>query len=201
MKYPSNINDLAELPIDFIGMIFYPKSPRFVEDLTLEDLSVLPPYVKRIGVFVNVELEQILDKANQYKLDLIQLHGNESPEFCKQLNNVIPVIKAFSISDMFDFEQTRLYEGLCHYFLFDTKTPNYGGSGKKFDCSILESYKGNTDFFLSGGISEKDVIEIRKIKHPKFQGLDLNSRFETEPGIKDISLLKKFINELKNEQD
>lgn len=201
MKYPDNIKDLGTLPIDFMGMIFYQKSPRYVDSLTLSDLQVLPRYIERVGVFVNAEIDFIMEKTNEYSLDLIQLHGNETPEFCKELNKTLPIIKAFSISESSDIEQTKAYEGLWGYFLFDTKTPQYGGSGQKFDWSILDTYTGNTPFLLSGGISISDVNEIRGIKHPQFYGIDLNSKFEKEPGLKDITLLQQFIKELKYEQD
>ncbi|MBK5720423.1 phosphoribosylanthranilate isomerase [Dysgonomonas sp. Marseille-P4677] len=201
MKYPDNIKDLGTLPIHFMGMIFYQKSPRYVENLILPDLKILPDYIKRVGVFVNSDIDFILNKVNKYNLDLIQLHGNESPEFCKGLNRMLPIIKAFSIADSSDIDKTKAYDGLQGYFLFDTKTPQYGGSGQKFDWSILETYTGNTPFFLSGGISINDIDEIKKIKHPQFYGLDLNSKFEKEPGLKDITLLQQFIKELEYEQD
>lgn len=199
MKHPDNIRDLGTLAIDFMGMIFYEKSPRYVDKLTLEDLNLLPQYIERVGVFVNAEIDLIIEKVNQYGLDLIQLHGNESPEFCKDLNRTLPIIKAFSISDVMDIEQTKAYDGLQGYFLFDTKTPQYGGSGQKFDWAILDSYTGHTPFLLSGGISIDDATEIRKIKHPQFYGIDLNSKFEKEPGLKDIELLQQFIKELRYE--
>lgn len=199
MKHPDNIRDLGTLPIDFMGMIFYEKSPRYVDKLTLEDLNLLPQYIERVGVFVNAEIDLIIEKVNQYSLHFIQLHGNESPEFCKELNRTLPIIKAFSISDVMDIEQTKAYDGLQGYFLFDTKTPQYGGSGQKFDWAILDSYTGHTPFLLSGGISIDDATEIRKIKHPQFYGIDLNSKFEKEPGLKDIELLQQFIKELRYE--
>ena len=199
MKHPDNIRGLGTLPIDFMGMIFYEKSPRYVDKLTLEDLNLLPQYIERVGVFVNAKIDLIIEKVNQYGLDLIQLHGNESPEFCKELNHTLPIIKAFSISDVMDIERTKAYDGLQGYFLFDTKTPQYGGSGQKFDWAILDSYTGHTPFLLSGGISIDDATEIRKIKHPQFYGIDLNSKFEKEPGLKDIELLQQFIKELRYE--
>lgn len=196
MKYPDNIEELGRLPIHLMGMIFYEKSPRFVENVILSDAKI-----DRVGVFVNAEQEYIKGKVDDYNLKFVQLHGNESPEFVKELNKSIPVIKAFSISEVADLEQTERYEGLQGYFLFDTKTPQYGGSGQKFDWSILDNYKGNTPFLLSGGISIDDAKAIKQIKHPKFAGVDLNSRFEIEPGLKDINLLHQLINVLKDEQN
>lgn len=197
MKYPDNINDLAQLPIDFMGMIFYEKSPRFAGDDLLETSSTK----KRVGVFVDADITNITEKAERYKLDFIQLHGNESAELCGIVSKIKPVIKAFSIARKEDFEKTKDYENICSFFLFDTKTPNYGGSGQKFDWEILNNYTGNTPFLLSGGISADDAKAIQAIDHPQFRGVDLNSRFETEPGLKDIQLLEKFIKELRYEQD
>ena len=194
IKHPDNISDLSKLPIDFIGMIFYEKSPRYVNNLHPEEINIRGKEL--VGVFVNASETEIIQTTNKYNLDLIQLHGSESPEFCKKLNETVPVIKAFSIAGASDFEQTKNYEGLWGYFLFDTKTPQYGGSGQKFDWQILEEYKGNMPFLLSGGISVDDAEAIKKINHPRFAGIDLNSRFETEPGLKDINLLHQFIKNL-----
>ncbi len=201
MKNPDNIKELAKLPIDFMGMIFYEKSPRFANELTFDDVNILPPYIEKVGVFVNAGKDYIMEKVNKYNLDLVQLHGSESVELCKELNETIPVIKAFNVADASDFEQTKSYEEVCSYFLFDTKTPQHGGSGQKFDWQILDSYTGNRYFFLSGGISSEDIDDIKKIQHPKFYGIDLNSRFETEPGLKDIKRLQQFIKTLTYEQD
>lgn len=202
MRDLQNIKELGKLPIDFMGMIFYPKSPRFVQDLSLDELNAsISGAIERVGVFVNADIDYIMEKINEFDLDVIQLHGNESPEFCKKLNETMPIIKAFSIYDTSDLEQTKAYEGLWGYFLFDTKTPQHGGSGQKFDWKLLDSYKGNIPFYLSGGISADDIANIKNIKHPQFVGVDLNSRFETEPGLKDIQLLEKFIKELRYEQN
>ena len=138
-----------------------------------------------------------MEKVNLYNLDLVQLHGSESVDFCMELNKTMPIIKAFSISQVSDLEQTEAYKNACDYFLFDTKTPQYGGSGQKFDWKILNENKGDISFFLSGGISIEDIDKIKKMKHPKLYGLDLNSKFESEEGLKDIELLKQFIKELK----
>lgn len=201
MKDPENIKDLGKLPIDYMGFIFYDKSPRYAISLTGGDTDIVPQKIKLTGVFVNAGLDYIAEKIVRYGLDIIQLHGNESPAFCENLHKTMPVIKAFSISDTTDFEQTKEYEGYADYFLFDTKTPQYGGSGQKFDWKILNEYKGNTPFLLSGGISVDDAKIIKQIKHPRFAGIDLNSRFETEPGRKDIKLIEQFIKALKDEQD
>ena len=197
MRNPQNIQELSKLTIDFMGLIFYSKSPRFVENLHSDDLNILSRSTERVGVFVNADLDYIMEKVNLYNLDLVQLHGSESVDFCMELNKTMPIIKAFSISQVSDLEQTEAYKNACDYFLFDTKTPQYGGSGQKFDWKILNEYKGDTSFFLSGGISIEDIDKIKKMKHPKLYGLDLNSKFESEPGLKDIELLKQFIKELK----
>lgn len=201
MKNPDNIKELGQLPIDYMGMIFYEKSPRFVDRLTVTDLYTLPKDIKRVGVFVNAGADYIKAKIKEYNLDLVQLHSNESPEFCKELNKTTPVVKAFSISEAKDLEKTGAYEDAASIFLFDTKTPQYGGSGQKFDWNILNEYKGSIPFLLSGGISTDDVENIKTIRHPQFYGIDLNSKFELEPGLKDIQLLEQFIKSLKDEQD
>lgn len=202
MKDSDNITELSELPIEMMGMIFYEQSPRYVGTLSKNDIQSIGKTtteqgIDRVGVFVNEKLENILQKVDQYMLDMVQLHGDESPEFCRELNTSIPIIKAFSIADVADLEKTQPYEGLWGYFLFDTKTPQRGGSGQKFDWAILEAYTGRTPFLLSGGISAEDAEAIQQINHPKFYGVDLNSRFETEPGIKNIQLLEQFIKTLK----
>lgn len=197
MKYQENINALGRLPIDLMGMIFYEKSPRYV-DHSIERSN---RNLKLVGVFVDAGTDFITEKTQEYGLDFIQLHGNESPGYCKAISQLKPVIKAFSISDKSDFEKTMQYENICEYFLFDTKTPQYGGSGQKFDWQILNEYKGNTRFLLSGGISADDAEAIKNIRHPLLTGVDLNSRFEIKPGEKDIELLEKFIKELRYEQD
>lgn len=201
MRNVENITALGQLNINYMGLIFYEKSPRYVKQMSQEDISQMHAAMRgskeRVGVFVNADLDTILEKANKYGLDLIQLHGNESPEFCRELNKTLPIIKAFSISEPVDFEATKDYQDLWGYLLFDTKTPQYGGSGQKFDWNILQEYKGQMPFFLSGGISEDDVEAIRKINHPKLDALDLNSKFEIEPALKDIQKLEKFINKIK----
>lgn len=201
MKYPDNIKELGTLPIDYMGMIFYEKSPRYIDNLNGSDVDTVPQAVKLVGVFVDADIEYIAEKIVCYGLDIVQLHGNESPDFCKDLNKTIPVIKVISVADASDLERAKQYEGTVDYLLFDTKTPRYGGSGQKFDWNILNEYKGNTPFLLSGGISADDAEAIKKIKHPQFYGIDLNSKFEITPGQKDIQLLQQFIKALKDEQD
>ncbi len=194
MKFSDNIEELGNLGIDYMGFIFYKKSPRNIE---IKPNIKLSKEIKRVGVFVNADINTIIQKINEFNLDIIQLHGNESPEFCRELNKIMPIIKAFSIAEASDFEATKQYHDLKGYFLFDTKTSHYGGSGQKFDWSILNEYKGEIPFFLSGGISEDDAQAIKEIKHPKLVAIDLNSKFEIEPGLKDINTLEKFITEIR----
>ena len=198
MKYSENIKAVAALHPDFMGFIFYPKSPRFAAALDIETLNSLPNSIKKIGVFVNENLENILTIAYKYKLDGMQLHGTELVEMCEKLKKVgYIIIKAFPIAEAYNFKVTKAYEGACDYFLFDTKTDVYGGSGVKFNWKMLEEYKGETPFLLSGGIADDDAEDILKIEHPKFAGIDLNSKFEVKPGIKNVKLLEQFISQLK----
>lgn len=194
MKYPENIQAVAALQPDFMGFIFYPKSPRYAEPLDLYTLNRLLASIKKIGVFVNEELEKILAVVFKYRLDGVQLHGAENVEICKKLKDAgLIVLKAFPIAEAYNFNVTGNYEGTCDYFLFDTKTDAYGGSGQKFDWTILNEYKGETPFLLSGGIAADDAEAILKIKHSKFAGIDLNSKFEVNPGMKNVELLEEFI--------
>lgn len=197
MKYPDNIRDLYQLPIDMVGMIFYSKSPRYIGETPFPEISAIPSAIEKVGVFVNENTDKILSLITEFNLQIVQLHGDESPSECKKIKETnTKVIKAFSIEEKEDFNRSIFYEGHCDYFLFDTKTPQYGGSGRKFDWNILSYYTGNTPFLLSGGISEDDTLCIKEIKQPLFAGIDLNSKFELFPGIKDINKLKQFINHL-----
>lgn len=198
LKFPDNIKAVIDLKPDFIGFIFYPNSLRFVEPFDVNVLQIIPPEIKKVGVFVNESLENILTIAHKYKLDVLQLHGSELVEMCMELKTAgFIVLKAFPIAEAYNFKVTKSYEGVCDYFLFDTKTEGYGGSGLKFNWEILKQYVGNTPFLLSGGIAADDAEAILKINHAKFAGIDVNSKFEISPGLKDISSLNVFIGELK----
>ena len=198
MKFPDNIEAIASLKPDFMGFIFYPKSPRYAEPLDVETLKALPKSIKKIGVFVNENLENILTIGFKYKLDGVQLHGTELVEMCRELKSAgYIVIKAFPIAEAYNFKVTKDYEGACDYFLFDTKTDAFGGSGIKFNWTMLDEYLGETPFLLSGGIAADDAEAILKIEHPKFAGIDLNSKFEVKPGHKNLDLLKDFLNAFK----
>jgi phosphoribosylanthranilate isomerase len=198
MKIPENIQAVAGLQPDFMGFIFYPKSPRFAEHLNIATLNTLPKSIKKIGVFVNENLENILTTVTKYDLDGVQLHGTELVQMCKELRKAgYIVIKAFPIAEAYNFKVTKTYEGSCDYFLFDTKTDAYGGSGLKFNWGMLDEYLGETQFLLSGGIAADDAEAILKIEHSKFAGIDLNSKFEMKPGEKNVALLKGFIQQLR----
>ncbi len=198
MKFPENIKAVAAFKPDFLGFIFYPKSPRYADVLDVEVLNALPKTIKKIGVFVNENLENILTFCVKYQLDGVQLHGTELVEMCRELKNAgYIVIKAFPIADAYNFAPTKNYEGACDYYLFDTKTDAFGGSGLKFNWEILDEYSGETPFLLSGGIAFDDAEAILKIEHPRFAGIDLNSKFEVKPGLKNVSLLNGFLTEIR----
>lgn len=198
MRDADNIRAVSELRIDWMGFIFWAPSSRYVS----EKPTFLPTRQKRVGVFVDARMEEVKSKADEYALDLIQLHGKESPVFCERLkaNSRQQLIKAFNIATQEDLEQTIPYEGLVDYFLFDTKAKMVGGNGTQFDWSVLSAYQGNTPFLLSGGIGPDDAEKVRNFHHPQLAGIDLNSRFELSPALKDIEKLKQFITEY-NEQD
>lgn len=198
MRDADNIRAVSELGIDWMGFIFWAPSSRYVS----EKPTFLPTRQKRVGVFVDARIAEVRSKADEYALDLIQLHGSESPAFCERLkaNSRQQLIKAFNIATQEDLEQTSPYEGLVDYFLFDTKAKMVGGNGTQFDWSVLSAYQGNTPFLLSGGIGPDDAEKVRNFHHPQLAGIDLNSRFELSPALKDIEKLKQFITEY-NEQD
>lgn len=195
LKEPNNITQIAALAPDYVGFIFYPPSPRFAEPLDIEVLEKIPKKVKKVGVFVNENLENILTKIYKYKLNAIQLHGSENLQLCRKIKQEtrIEVIKAIPIMDASNFWTTKKYSNVVDKFLFDTKTDIYGGSGQKFDWDILSEYQGEQEFLLSGGIGIDDIKSIRKIAHPQMVGVDINSRFEQTPGIKNVSMVRDFI--------
>jgi len=197
LKDPENIQAVAALSPDYMGFICYGLSPRFVNNLTANEIAFLPEPVYKTAVFVNESASTINSLIDTFGFTAIQLHGNESPEFCGVFRGRVKVIKALGIDDKFSFDQLKPYIGHVDYFLFDTKTEIYGGSGKSFDWDMLSKYQLDIPFFLSGGISLDNIEEIKNITHPQFYGVDLNSKFETEPGIKDIKKLKKAFEMLK----
>ena len=188
MREADNIREVEALGIDMMGFIFWPKSSRYVSQRP----DYLPKRVKRVGVFVDEDPEQVKRMAGAYGLDYIQLHGQESPSYIFQLRG-LHVIKAFNISTAEDLIQTQPYEGLVDYFLFDAKGKSVGGNGEKFNWDVLDAYQGNTPFLLSGGIGPDDTERVNAFHHPKCIGIDLNSRFELSPGLKDVAKLKEFM--------
>ena len=199
LKFESNILGLSKLEPDYMGFIFWEKSKRLVIDST-PNLSQTK--IKKTGVFVNANFEKIKDKIRVHKLEAIQLHGLESPKFCEKIKNLgVEIIKAFSIDENFNFNILEKYELCSDYFLFDTKGKSPGGNGISFDWEILRNYKYEKKFFLSGGIGIESISAIKKIKNlslPLFC-VDINSRFELNPGEKNIELIKSFKNSLENE--
>lgn len=197
MRNPQNIGELLSLNPDYMGMIFYDKSSRNVG--TELDSSYIRELnsVKKIGVFVN-ETEAVMEeKVKEFGLDFLQLHGQESPELCSRLKKKgIGIIKVFSIGNEFDFAQLQAYEAFVDFFLFDTKGKHPGGNGVVFNWEILSQYTGTKPFFLSGGISLENIKNLPE--HPKLYAIDVNSKFERSPGLKNIDQLKKLTLSIKN---
>ena len=194
MRNEDNIIGLCELPIDFIGFIFYPKSARYVPKMPQAEIR---SGIKRVGVFVNPTMSEIATRSNEFKLDYIQLHGNESENFCKKLNqNGYKVIKAFSIDDKFDFRIMDGYESSCDFFLLDTKGKSYGGNGIAFNWGILKKYESKKKFFLSGGIDLSNIERIKNLNIPLLVAIDVNSKFEIEPALKDLNKIKQLTDQL-----
>ena len=196
---PGNVREITKSGPDFMGFIFYPYSGRYVgkcPDPLLFDL--VPAPIIRTGVFVNENITNVLENIRKFRLGAVQLHGSETPEYCTRVKVTGSIlIKSFGIDNGFDFNILKSYLGCCDYFLFDRKTEIHGGSGTKFDWEKLDEYKIEKPFFLSGGIGFNDLEPLKKFRHKKFFGVDVNSRFETSPGIKDTSRIRDFITKLK----
>ena len=215
MRDGENIRQVAELGINWIGMIFWDKSPRNVTMIPTH-AGIIPDRspihnsqfaihdFKRVGVFVDEMSQNIITNAVNFSLDLIQLHGHESPTLIRNLRHTldpdirpgIKFIKAIGVSGRNDVAAYKDYADCVDYFLFDTKCQSAGGSGEQFDWSVLDAYDGDVPFLLSGGIGPDDAARVKAFHHPKCIGIDLNSRFETEPGLKDINKLKSFLEQL-----
>ena len=193
MRDADNIRAVEQLGIDWMGFIFWPKSSRYVS----EKPAYLPTRCKRVGVFVDADIKDVLWHIEDYGLDIVQLHGHESPDYIRALAAPLPcrIIKAISVESRDDIAAYRTYDGLVDYFLFDTKCKTVGGSGEHFDWSVLDAYDGQTPFLLSGGIGPGDRERLRHFHHPMLAGIDLNSRFEQSPALKDIDQLKQFLYE------
>lgn len=192
-----NTLEVAQLKPDYLGFIFFEKSKRNYDKAHIE---ILPEGIKKVGVFVDASIAFILDKIKQFQFDVIQLHGSETPEYCKRLqtDSKVELWKVFSIKDHFEFSALEAYEAVVDKFLFDTKGKEKGGNGYTFDWSVLQDYPSQKPFMLSGGIGLQEipaVNELKKTKLPLF-GIDVNSKFEDEPGLKDIEALKSLVNEL-----
>lgn len=213
MRDPDNIRAAMQLGLDYIGLIFWPKSSRYVKDIST-NAGTIPNMPQRlfddgtagkrpaiVGVFVNEMPQTLITHACQYRLDYIQLHGNETPIYIDNLRSTlvpdilpdVKIIKAISIHEADDVKRWREYEGHVDMLLFDTKCESVGGSGQQFDWTVLNDYDGNIPFLLSGGIGADDAARVREFHHPMCVGIDLNSRFETAPALKDISRLRTFI--------
>lgn len=195
MTDAENIRAVEDLGVNMIGFIFYPKSPRCVCEIP----KYLPTRAKRVGVFVNETKEKVQMYVDRFGLDYVQLHGTESPDYCRSLKQAkLRIIKAFSIAQPRDLNISSEYQDICDYYLFDTRSINYGGSGRQFDWNILYRYSGSTPFLLSGGINEYSARTLRDYHHSRMIGTDINSRFELSPGIKDVERIKRFIKELRD---
>ena len=194
MKNPQNINEAAQLNPDFMGFIFYKKSPRYlVNEPNMDSIQSIDRSIQTVGVFVNEPIESLESLVNTYQLDFVQLHGGESIDYCSKVKSLgIKLIKVFSVEDSIPMEEIKFYKEVVDYFLFDTKTPQYGGSGAHFDWSILEDYNLDVPFFLSGGIKLEDLETIKNLELPMLFAIDVNSKFETAPGLKNIELLREL---------
>lgn len=219
MRDADNIRQVAALDIDWMGFIFYPQSPRYVQQIS-SNTGIIPDRpsieestagshkgkrIKRVGVFVDDMPQNIVTRVYNYDLDIVQLHGSESTVMIDNLRRTIDpdihkgikIMKALNVRIVDDVARYKEYEGHVDYFLFDTKTPLKGGSGEQFDWSVLSAYDGHTPFLLSGGIGPADAGRVRKFNHPKCIGIDVNSKFEIEPGMKDVAKLREFIKNVK----
>lgn len=201
MREPENLEQLCSIGPDYVGYIFYPKSKRFVGVSPDPALFKIPPAdISKVGVFVNEEMDPLIQMVEEHHLDLVQLHGNESPEYCKKLKSLgIRIIKAISPGGGASGSKLKPldaanedYKGVVQTLLYDTPGPGWGGSGLKFDWSLLNEQDVTFPYILSGGIGPEDAKAIRELELKNLQGIDLNSRFELSPGVKDIGLLKEF---------
>lgn len=196
IRTEENIRALSKLPIDMVGLNFYPPSIRYVDDTIGSDLfEMLPDGMARVGVFVNMDIDDVMDKVDEYRLDYVQLHGDESLAYAKEIARQTGLIKVFRVSADFDITTTSQYD-FAHYLLFDKDTNCYGGSGHKFDWRVLDLYDGEVPFLLAGGIGPRDAAELKQLAHPLLAGIDINSRFEQQPGIKDVAAVSRFLKEL-----
>ena len=194
------LQKLDQLGVDFAGLIFYENSKRFVGNkLNTQKSEIRQLEIKKVGVFVNAGIDQIEKEVKEYGLSYAQLHGDESEEFCRTVKNFISVIKAIRINEETDLEgDVKVFEEVCDYLLFDTDSKQYGGSGKQFSWGKLQQANIKKPFFLSGGIGLEDVDKVKNFHHPLLFAIDVNSLFESEPGIKDMDKVEAFMNALNN---
>lgn len=192
LKYPENIRDVLALAPDYVGFIFHPSSKRYIGQLDAEWVAGLQG-TKKTGVFVNSPLDVVQVAVNDYGFQAVQLHGDESPDYCSAIseNHPIETIKAFGVSETFDWSLLEAYEHAVDYYLFDTQSTQYGGTGRAFNWNLLANYPSTKPYFLSGGLSPENIRDVLLLKDDRLLAVDLNSKFEINPGIKDIELLKK----------
>ncbi len=191
-----NLTDISALKPDYMGFIFYKPSPRDVSMIIGNlDLNSIPIEIRKVAVFVNASIKSILQVVERYRFDLVQLHGDESPGQCLCLRSTVGVIKAFRIGERLP-EHIHKYEGCCDFFLFDSAGKYCGGNGFAFNHKLLNGYRGNTSFILSGGISPSDIDYLNSFNNPLCHAVDINSRFETHPGVKNVEQIKTFINSI-----
>ena len=202
LKTKNNVKDLQHIRVDMVGLNFYEQSVRYVpdDDLTTQRMDTIPAHIKKVGIFVDADLDEIQWRMASFNLDAVQLHGSETVEFCKQIAVDIPVWKAFGMSDSFDFGTLAGYDSCCQYFVFDTASVEHGGSGLSFDWDMLQDYTGKVPFLLSGGIGPDDVQKVLAFKHPTFAGIDINSRFEFAPSNKDMGKVYEFVESIRKNQ-
>jgi len=200
MKYPDNRREIETLPVDLLGFIFYPPSPRNVGKMTSQELRELTDTrCSSVAVFVDAPVGEVRQIIDLYGFSHVQLHGGESPVYCRKIRTTgVKLIKAFQLHPLFSFKRLNEYAEVADFFLFDTKTAEYGGSGMKFDWNLLDLYELSVPFFLSGGVGPQDADIIPGLSHPAFQGIDLNSGFEDSPGLKNRRKLELFIKKLDN---
>jgi phosphoribosylanthranilate isomerase len=199
MRDPGNISEISRLLPDYMGFIFYSGSKRYAGEISSDDLSPLPAQVRRVGVFVDRAGGDVLSICSRLGIKTVQLHGNESPSYCRlMIDSGLEVIKVLHIGSDGGIDPAGPYMDSCDFFLLDTEGPGYGGTGEKFNWDLIRDYNLDKPFFLSGGIGPKDADRIMDLKHPRFYGVDVNSRFEIRPGIKRRDELEAFIRKLRN---
>lgn len=206
MTLPEQVNALDEMGVDFAGFIFYPKSPRYMaHKISPEKMRQIKGRIAKVGVFVNTPYEELLRTVDDYRLDMVQLHGDETPFMCEKIANYVTVVKAFRLTDNDPIDWiTRPYHDSCDMFMFDTMGAGYGGTGKKFDWNVLKEAAVNKLFFLSGGIEPGDEEKLREFEQEevgkKLFSVDINSKFEVGPGVKNMEKIGEFCRDLRSDR-